>query len=548
MSETTTGVPESPFSPSARRSSPGRAGSEPAQSGPAGSEPAQYGLAQPGLAQTRTETDSLGRVEIPIDAFWGIHTARALENFPISRRPIAVYPDLIDALVIVKQAAARANAEIGVLDAEKARVIGEACRLVRDGEFHDQFVVGVIQGGAGTSTNMNANEVIANIALELMGHEKGAYQYLHPIDDVNRSQSTNDVYPTAVKLALCFGLQRLLAEHELLRESFGRKGLEFADILKIGRTQLQDAVPMTLGQEFHGFATTLTEDNERLAETVPLLWEINLGATAIGTGITADPRYADAVRRHLRQLTGFEHVTAPDLIEATSDAGVFMQLSGILKRSAIKLSKICNDLRLLSSGPQAGFGEINLPARQAGSSIMPGKVNPVIPEVVNQIAFSVAGADVTVTMAAEGGQLQLNAFEPVIAHSLLQSISWMTAGCTTLRVNCVDGITANLDRLDRLVSTSVGVVTALTPYIGYSASSALAKTALLTGHNIADLVVEADLMSRERVTKLLSPARLSGLETVTSTIPVIVTDAEALTLADPAAVRTVVEAPRPARE
>ncbi|MCU1478543.1 MAG: aspA [Subtercola sp.] len=473
------------------------------------------------IISTRIETDSLGSVEIPGDAYWGIHTARALENFPISRRPISVYPDLIDALVIVKQAAARANAEIGVISPEKARFIDEACQLVRDGKFHNEFVVGVIQGGAGTSTNMNANEVLANIALELMGRPKGDYAALHPLDDVNRSQSTNDVYPTAVKLALCFGLQRLLVEHELLRDSFAAKGVEFNDVLKIGRTQLQDAVPMTLGQEFHGFATTLTEDNQRLAETVPLLWEINLGATAIGTGITADPRYADAVRRHLRHLTGFEYVTAPDLIEATSDAGVFMQLSGILKRSAIKLSKICNDLRLLSSGPQAGFGEINLPARQAGSSIMPGKVNPVIPEVVNQIAFSVAGADVTVTMAAEGGQLQLNAFEPVIAHSLLQSIAWMTQGCLTLRVNCIDGITANLDRLDRLVSTSVGVVTALTPYIGYSASSALAKTALLTGRNIADLVVEADLMTRERVTKLLSPARLSGLETATSAIPII---------------------------
>ncbi|WP_253259756.1 aspartate ammonia-lyase [Subtercola boreus] len=477
---------------------------------------------------TRTETDSLGSVEIPFEAYWGIHTARALENFPISRRPISVYSDLVDALVIVKQAAARANAELGVLDPEKARFIDEACKLVRAGSFHDQFVVGVIQGGAGTSTNMNANEVLANIALELMGEAKGRYDLMHPLDDVNRSQSTNDVYPTAVKLAVGFGLNDLIAEHELLRASFAKKGLEFNDVLKIGRTQLQDAVPMTLGQEFHGFATTLGEDNARMTETVPLLWEINLGATAIGTGITADPRYAERARWHLRELTGFEYVTAPDLIEATSDAGVFMTVSGILKRSAIKLSKICNDLRLLSSGPQAGFGEINLPARQAGSSIMPGKVNPVIPEVVNQIAFSVAGADLTVTMAAEGGQLQLNAFEPVIAHSLLQSVAWMTQGCHTLRVNCVDGITANVDRLDRLVSTSVGVVTALTPYIGYSASSALAKTALLTGRNIADLVVEADLMTRERVTKLLSPARLSGLETITSSIPVIAADAEAV--------------------
>jgi aspartate ammonia-lyase len=338
---------------------------------------------------------------------------------------------------------------------------------------------------------------------------------------VNRSQSTNDTYPTAVKLALCFSLQRLLVEHALLRDAFGAKGEEFAGILKVGRTQLQDAVPMTLGQEFHGFATTLTEDLDRLDETVPLLWEINLGATAIGTGITADPRYVESVRAHLSTLTGYEHITAVDLIEATSDAGVFMQLSGILKRSAIKLSKICNDLRLLSSGPQAGFGEINLPPRQAGSSIMPGKVNPVIPEVVNQIAFSVAGADLTVTMAAEGGQLQLNAFEPVIAHSLLQSLAWMRQGCRTLRINCIDGITANRERLDAMVASSVGVVTALTPYIGYAAASSLAHTALLTKRNIADLVVEAGLMERERVAKLLSPARLSGIEPVTDVLQVI---------------------------
>ena len=284
---------------------------------------------------------------------------------------------------------------------------------------------------------------------------------------------------------------------------------------------MQDAVPMTLGQEFHGFATTLTEDLDRLRETIPLLGEINLGATAIGTGITADPRYAASVCTQLSRLTGYSHITAADLIEATSDVGVFMQLSGVLKRAAIKLSKICNDLRLLSSGPQAGLGEINLPARQAGSSIMPGKVNPVIPEVVNQIAFSVAGADLTVTMAAEGGQLQLNAFEPVIAHSLLQSLAWMRQGCRTLRINCIDGITANHDHLHDMVQGSIGVVTALTPYIGYTASSSLAHTALLTKRNIADLVVEAGLMPRERVMKLLSPARLSGLETPTAAITIV---------------------------
>ncbi len=469
----------------------------------------------------RIESDSLGAREIPADAYWGVHTSRALENFQIAKRPISVYPDLIVALASVKQAAARANLETSVLDPHKAELIDRACQLIIDGKFHDQFVVGVMQGGAGTSTNMNANEVIANIGLELDGHAKGEYQYLHPIDDVNRSQSTNDTYPTAIKISLTFALSHLLDELALLRDSFARKGVEFRHVLKVGRTQLQDAVPMTLGQEFHGFATTLTEDHARLTETKWLLAEINLGATAIGTGITADPGYAASACRHLSEITGLNLETAPDLIESTSDAGAFMSFSGSLKRSAIKLSKICNDLRLLSSGPQAGLGEINLPPRQAGSSIMPGKVNPVIPEVVNQIAFSVAGADVTVTMAAEGGQLQLNAFEPVIAHSLLQSITWMTQGFHTLRVNCIDGITANEERLGAMVGSSVVVITALMPHIGYSAAAALAKTALLTGGNVADLVVEANLMSREEVTKLLSPARLSGLEAITTAIPII---------------------------
>ncbi|KQV05290.1 aspartate ammonia-lyase [Leifsonia sp. Root112D2] len=470
----------------------------------------------------RTESDSLGERDIPVEAYWGVHTSRALQNFPIAKRPISVYPDLIVAFASVKQAAARANKQLGVLEAEKADLIDAACQEIIDGKLLDQFVVGVMQGGAGTSTNMNANEVIANRALELGGHAKGEYHLMHPIDDVNRSQSTNDTYPTALKIALTFSLKRLLDELWLLRESFAAKGEQFNHVLKVGRTQLQDAVPMTLGQEFHGFATTLAEDYERLKETIWLLAEINLGATAIGTGITADPGYAAAACQHLREITGLDLETAPDLIESTSDAGAFMSFSGSLKRSAIKLSKICNDLRLLSSGPQAGFGEINLPPMQAGSSIMPGKVNPVIPEVVNQVAFSVAGADVTVTMAAEGGQLQLNAFEPVIAHSLLQSLAWMTQSFHTLRVNCVDGITANEERLDAMVGSSVGVITALTPYIGYAAAAALAKTALLTGHNVADLVVEAQLMGRDDVARLLSPARLSGLETITSAVPIAV--------------------------
>ncbi|WP_294178567.1 aspartate ammonia-lyase [uncultured Schumannella sp.] len=473
-------------------------------------------LASPG--PTRTERDSLGEMEIPDFVLWGIHTARALENFPISRRAISNYPDLIRALAFVKQAAARANRDLGVLSAEKAHVIDQVCARIAEGEWHDQFVVGVVQGGAGTSTNMNANEVIANAGLSMMGYNLGEYHALHPIDDVNRSQSTNDVYPTAIKLAMVFGLRRLLTEHALLIESFAAKSREFENVLKVGRTQLQDAVPMTLGQEFHGFATTLQEDSDRLGEVIPWLNEINLGATAIGTGITADPRYAEAVRRHLEEVTGIPQETAPDLIEATADAGIFMTVSGTLKRAAVKLSKICNDLRLLSSGPQAGFGEISLPARQAGSSIMPGKVNPVIPEVVNQVAFAVIGADATVTAAAEGGQLQLNAFEPVIAHSILQSLVWMTNACRTLRVNCIDGITANEARLAMQVESSVGVVTALTPYIGYGAAATLAHEALTSNASISQLVVDAGLMTPEQVAKVLRPERLSGLVPMTSVI------------------------------
>ncbi|MDR7232909.1 aspartate ammonia-lyase [Agrococcus sediminis] len=470
---------------------------------------------------TRLERDSLGELPVPADAYWGIHTERALINFPITGRSISVYSDLVNALAVVKQACARANREIGVLDPEKADLIDRVCRRIRGGELHDQFKVGVIQGGAGTSTNMNTNEVIANACLVELGFPKGSYEHFSPIDDVNRSQSTNDTYPTSIKVAMSFTLRRLLDELTRLTDAFDAKADEFRDVLKVGRTQLQDAVPMTLGQEFHGFAVTLREDRDRLEETIKWLSEVNLGATAIGTGITADPRYAEAACRHLAELTGLPITAAADLIEATSDTGVFMTLSGTLKRCAAKLSKICNDLRLLSSGPQAGFGEISLPAKQAGSSIMPGKVNPVIPEVVNQVAFAVIGSDATVTAASEAGQLQLNAFEPVIAHSILQSLHWMTQACLTLRVNCVVGIEANRERLDLMVGTSVGVVTALTPYLGYAESAKLAHEALTSSKSIADLVVEAGLMERERVEKLLQPARLSGLQPVTQAIPVI---------------------------
>jgi aspartate ammonia-lyase len=437
-----------------------------------------------------------------------VHTARALNNFAITGMRIGDYPELIVALAAVKQAAAQANRDLGLLPNPIADAVVQACREIGNGRLHDEFVVDVIQGGAGTSTNMNANEVIANRALELTGRGRGEYTAIHPLDHVNASQSTNDVYPTAVKLALHLAAQGLLEAMDELRLAFQAKSEEFDDILKLGRTQLQDAVPMTLGQEFGAFAVTLGEDQERLIEAIALLREINLGATAIGTGLNTDPRYAEAVRAHLSSIVDLDLITAPHLVEATSDCGVFVQLSGVLKRVAVKLSKTCNDLRLLSSGPTAGFGEINLPAVQAGSSIMPGKVNPVIPEVVNQIAFQVIGNDVTVTFAAEAGQLQLNAFEPVILASLMQSLRHLRAGCQTLTAHCVRGITANTDHLSDVVAHSIGLVTALSPAIGYEQSSSVAAEALRTGRPITDLVLERDLLSRDELDRLLTPANL----------------------------------------
>ncbi len=461
--------------------------------------------------QTRVETDSLGSVEVPRSAYWGVHTARALENFPISRRPISVYPQFVRAYACVKQAAARANLEIGAIDEQKARLIDRACEEVKNGMLLDQFIVGVVQGGAGTSTNMNANEVITNRALELAGREKGDYAFINPNDHTNCSQSTNDTYPTAIKIALAFSLGSLLEQLEALANSFDAKGREFSNILKVGRTQMQDAVPMTLGQEFHAFGVTLHEDVARLAEAEKLLYEVNMGATAIGTGINAPRGYKESVIKHLRDITGIPLETAGDLIESTSDTGVFVSFSGALKRCALKLSKISNDLRLLSSGPQAGLGEINLPARQAGSSIMPGKVNPVIPEAVSQVAYAVAGADVTVSMAVEAGQLQLNAFEPIMAHSLFQSLTWLEQACRTLRVNCVEGITANSDKLSDTVARSVTVITALAPVIGYAESAKLAKEALANNANVRELVVQKGLLGEAELDTILQPARLAGI-------------------------------------
>jgi aspartate ammonia-lyase len=453
----------------------------------------------------RSEHDLLGDRQVPQDAYYGVHTLRAVENFPITGNPISIYPDLIRALACIKQAAALANHELGLLDKAKTEVIVKACEELRAGKLHEHFVVDVIQGGAGTSTNMNANEVIANRALEHMAHQRGEYKYLHPNEDVNMSQSTNDVYPTSLKVAAWFGIFRLVDAMAVLRGAFEVKADEFDDVLKMGRTQLQDAVPMTLGQEFSTYAVMLGEDEERLKEAALLIREINLGATAIGTGITAHPDYAGLVCRRLAEITGIPVVTAPNLVEATQDCGAFVQVSGVLKRVAVKLSKTCNDLRLLSSGPRAGLGEINLPPMQAGSSIMPGKVNPVIPEVVNQIAFEVIGNDVTVSFAAEAGQLQLNAFEPIIAHSLFKSVTHLTNGCLTLAERCVKGITANRERLRASVENSIGVVTALNPYIGYANATEVAQQALATGKSVYDLVLEKKLLSKETLDAILQP-------------------------------------------
>jgi aspartate ammonia-lyase len=465
----------------------------------------------------RSEHDLLGNKDVPCSAYYGVHTLRALENFDISGITIAIYPDLVRALAQIKKAAALANAQLGLLDAARCAAITGACDEIIAGKLHGEFVVDVIQGGAGTSSNMNANEVIANRALELLGHARGEYQYLHPNEHVNMSQSTNDVYPTALKLATYTGIFQLVDAMEYLRRAFERKAVEFADVLKMGRTQLQDAVPMTLGQEFQTYAVMLGEDEERLKEAALLIREINLGATAIGTGINAHPDYAPLVCRKLVEICGIPVVTAPNLIEATQDCGAFVQLSGILKRVAVKLSKTCNDLRLLSSGPRAGLGEINLPPRQAGSSIMPGKVNPVIPEVVNQIAFEVIGNDVTVTFAAEAGQLQLNAFEPIIAHSLFKSVMHLRNGCYTLADRCVDGITANRDALLASVRNSIGIVTALNPYIGYANATEVAAEAHASGRGVAEIVLARGLMSKELLDEVLRPEVLTKPQVIVPT-------------------------------
>lgn len=456
----------------------------------------------------RMEKDLLGERQVPTTALYGIQTLRGLENFPITGIALSSYPNLIRGLAMVKKACALANYDLELLDKERCHLIAAACDEILAGQHYEHFVVDMMQGGAGTSTNMNANEVIANRALELGGHPRGDYSYIHPNNHVNLSQSTNDVYPTAFRLGLRFALKRLVKVVAKLADAFEAKGHEFADIIKMGRTQLQDAVPMTLGQEFTAFAATLREDVQRLEETESLLKEINMGATAIGTGISTVPGYAEKVRGHLETISGMCIVTAPNLFEATYDTGGLVQLSGTLKRTATKLSKICNDLRLLSSGPRAGLSEINLPPLQPGSSIMPGKVNPVVPEVVNQVAFEVIGNDVTITIAAEAGQLQLNVMEPVIVWSLFKSITHLRQACIVLKERTVDGITANKDICQRYVDNSIGVVTALLPVIGYANATELAKVALNSTKSVRELVLEKGLMTEEEVNHYLDPRNM----------------------------------------
>ena len=458
----------------------------------------------------RVESDLLGELEVPIDAYYGVQTQRALNNYKISNTRMCDYPEYIIAMAYVKMAAASANAELGVLDKDIAEAIMAACREIVDGKFHDQFPVDMMQGGAGTSVNMNANEVIANRALELMGHKKGEYQYCWPNDHVNCAQSTNDAYPTAFRYTFVRMNRHLEVKLKALIAAFRAKGEEFKDIIKMGRTQLQDAVPMTSGQEFNAFANNLEEEIANLERNVVLLKEINMGGTAIGTGLNAVPGFAELCTKRLSEFSGDDFVKASDLVEATPDTGAYVSYSAALKRLAVKLSKICNDLRLMASGPRCGLHEINLPPMAPGSSIMPGKVNPVIPEVTNQVCFKVIGNDTTVAFAAEAGQLQLNVMEPVIAESILESQTWLCNAIDTLRTKCVEGITVNADHCYEMVRNSIGIVTALNPYIGYKTSTKVAKEALETGRSVYDLVLEHGYMTREKLDEALDPRAMTA--------------------------------------
>lgn len=458
----------------------------------------------------RTESDLLGELQVPETAYYGVQTQRAINNFKISNNYLSHYPEFVKALGVVKLGAAQANHELGILSKELFDSISFASNELIAGKYTEQFPIDMIQGGAGTSTNMNANEVIANIALEYLGKQKGEYQFCSPNDHVNLSQSTNDAYPSALKLAL-FNMNKPLVEAlTSLYEAFDKKGKQFSNVIKMGRTQLQDAVPMTLGQEFEGFSNTLHKEVDNLNRIAAELLVINMGATAIGTGLNAVPGYAQLCTTKIAEIMNEDVSLADNLVEATSDTSSFVDYSSALKRLCVKLSKICNDLRLLTSGPRTGLFEINLPPKQPGSSIMPGKVNPVIPEVVNQVCFKVIGNDLSITMAAEAGQLQLNVMEPIIGFSIMESIQYLTNAMNTLRVECVDGITANVEHLKNEVQNSIGIVTALNPYIGYKASTKIAKEALETGGSVYQLVLDHGLLSKERLDEILDPKNMLG--------------------------------------
>ena len=461
------------------------------------------------MTQFRKEVDLLGERDVPADAYWGIHTLRAVENFNISNVTISDVPEFVRGMVMVKKATALANGELGAIPSDIAKAIVAACdEILTTGKCLDQFPSDVYQGGAGTSVNMNTNEVVANLALEKIGHKKGEYNVINPMDHVNASQSTNDAYPTGFRIAVYNSILKLIDKIQYLHDGFDNKAKEFANILKMGRTQLQDAVPMTLGQEFEAFAANLEEEIARLQSNANLFLEINMGGTAIGTGLNAPKGYAKLCAENLAKLTGDAFVTAANLVEATPDTGSYVIYSSALKRMAVKLSKICNDLRLLSSGPRAGLNEINLPAMQPGSSIMPGKVNPVIPEVVNQVCYKVIGNDLTVTFAAEAGQLQLNVMEPVLCQSIIESIVFLERAIDTLRTKCVEGITANREVCLNMVKNSIGIVTALNPHIGYKNSTKIAKEALQTGKSVYDLVLAHGLLSKEKLDEVLDPKNM----------------------------------------
>ena len=460
--------------------------------------------------KTRTESDLLGKKEIPFDAYYGVQTLRALENFQISGVKTNFYPDYVKAYAMVKLAAARANTEVGRMKKDRMDAIEKACQAVIDGKYHDQFLTDMYQGGAGTSANMNANEVLANIALEMMGKKKGEYQFVEPHDDLNMGQSTNDVYPTAIHVALLLHNDKIVREAELLAQAFHKKGDEFKNIVKMGRTEGQDAVPMTVGQEFHGFGNQIEGAIEALRKSEAYLYEENMGATAIGTGLTATPGYAEKCAVQLAKITGKPMVLAKDLIAATSSMQAFVMYSSAVKNLAVTLSKISSDLIFLASGPRNGIFEINLPALQPGSSIMPGKVNPVMPELMNQVCYKVMGNDATVSIASRDGLLQLNAYEPVVATSIMESQALFYKTLPLFRKNCIEGITVNESVLKRYLETTVGIVTALNPVLGYEKTTELAKEALKSGKGILELIREKKLLTEDQIKKLMDPAALTG--------------------------------------